>query len=55
MNSMVGQALQYRRLRAPRENGAKLIDPPADSVGELIGRNAQILAQSDYDVQGGAR
>lgn len=52
MNSMVGQALQYRRLRAPRDNGATLIDPAAEGVGELIARNAQIVRQSDYDVQG---
>src|SRR5262245_40109721 len=52
MNLLCSQALQYRRLRAPREDGASLIDPPADSVGQAIARNAQIVSQSDYDVQG---
>jgi hypothetical protein len=50
--TLMSEALEHRRLRAPRENGAKLIDPPLSAVGELVERNAAAAAACDYDVQG---
>lgn len=50
--TLMSEALEHRRLRAPRENGAWLIDPPLGAVGELIERNVSAAAERDYDVQG---
>jgi hypothetical protein len=37
---------------APHTSGARLIQPPAESMSDLLALNRQILARSDYDVQG---
>ena len=51
MSAMVGE-LHYRKLRAPKEDGETLIDPPAARVGELLERNLAIFHSSDIDLQG---
>jgi hypothetical protein len=37
---------------APRTSGARILEPPADQVGELLSENRSIIDRSDYDVQG---
>lgn len=37
---------------APRSNGARILEPPAKRVGELLTENRAIIDRSDYDVQG---
>ena len=44
--------LEYRRLRAPQEDGTALFDPTWDRVGAIVDRNAQRHAQALYDVHG---
>jgi hypothetical protein len=51
MSAMVGD-LHYRKLRAPKEDGETLIDPPAARVSELLERNLAIFHSSDIDLQG---
>ncbi len=46
-----GGTLRYRRLRAPREHGQALIDPPLADVAERIQSNIAVL-QHDYDFHG---
>jgi hypothetical protein len=47
-----GQALNHRRLRAPRENGAALVDPPFSSVEALVEENVRRRQTARYDFQG---
>ncbi len=42
--------IEYRRLRAPRDHGSALIQPPLDEVPELVVQNRRL--HSDYDFQG---
>ncbi len=44
--------LAYRSLRAPREDGAALVEPPLADVAALVGRNVQLSRQHDYDFHG---
>jgi hypothetical protein len=46
------RASEFHRLRAPQEDGQKLIDPPWSTLPEVVARNRQRLAEADYDVQG---
>jgi hypothetical protein len=50
--SVMTDAIEYRRLRAPREDGGTLVDPPLSAVGELIERNRAARAQSDCEIAG---
>src|SRR5262245_56232742 len=50
--TLMGEALEQRRLRAPREDGAKMIEPPLSAVGDLVEQNIASAAARDYDVQG---
>jgi hypothetical protein len=50
--SLMSEALEHRRLRAPAESGGKLIAPPLEGAGDAIERNAAAIGTSDYDVQG---
>lgn len=50
--TLMDEALEHRRLRAPRENGARLIEPSLGVVGDLVEQNAASAAARDYDVQG---
>lgn len=45
-------ALQYRRLRAPREHGQALLDPALPFAPGLLNRNRQLAENRQYDVQG---
>jgi hypothetical protein len=45
-------ASEFRRLRAPQEDGQKLIDPPWSALADVVGDNRQRLAQIDVDIQG---
>lgn len=38
----MGDSLEYRRLRAPQNHGAALIDPPLDDAAELIRANREL-------------
>jgi len=40
------------RLNAPRQSGAKLIEPPLRLAGDLAATNKQTIGAADYDVQG---
>jgi hypothetical protein len=44
--------LEYRQLRAPKESGAALIDPPLEQVSELVAQNRRASQRCDYDFQG---
>lgn len=48
----MGSEVDHRRLRAPRNDGESLIEPPLTAVGELLATNAQRRAAGDYDLQG---
>jgi len=37
---------------APQANGARIIEPPADRVGQFLADNRGIIDRADYDVQG---
>jgi hypothetical protein len=37
---------------APRANGARILEPPAERVGQLLADNRAIIDRADYDVQG---
>ncbi len=50
--TLMSEALEHRRLRAPSADGGRLIEPPLRSVGDLIARNIATAAEYDYDVQG---
>ncbi|MBI3838022.1 MAG: hypothetical protein HY288_08825 [Planctomycetia bacterium] len=50
----MSDALEHRRLRAPRENGATLVNPPLSGVGDLLEQNVALAGSYDYDVQGRA-
>lgn len=52
MTSVMGETVEHRRLRAPAEQGATLVDPPLGLAGELIARNSALLAGYDCDIQG---
>lgn len=49
---LMGDAVEHRPLRAPREDGGRLIEPPLDAVGNLVAQNAATVAECDYDLQG---
>lgn len=44
--------LKYRRLRAPADDGAALVDPPLESAARLIEQNRALSADWRYDCQG---
>jgi hypothetical protein len=50
--TLMDEALEHRRLRAPREDGKRLIEPPLTIVGDLVEQNVASAAARDYDVQG---
>jgi hypothetical protein len=43
---------EYRRLRAPREDGAAFVDPPFEQVGSLVEANRALRQAYRYDLQG---
>ncbi len=44
--------LEYRRLRAPRENGSRLIEPPLGEVGALLSANEERRRQATTELCG---
>jgi hypothetical protein len=44
--------IEYRRLRAPPEDRAALVDPPFERVAAVADENVQLRAGQDYDFQG---
>jgi hypothetical protein len=48
----MGNHARPRQFRTPREDGGKLVAPPASAAAELIAGNRQRLAACDYDVHG---
>ncbi|HEY2157040.1 MAG TPA: hypothetical protein VGH33_15535, partial [Isosphaeraceae bacterium] len=44
--------MQAHSLRAPKDDGAILAEPPLDRAGTLLTRNAERLASWDHDFQG---
>jgi hypothetical protein len=49
---LMERASEFRRLRAPQEDGQKLIDPPWSALPEIVADNRRRLAQIDVDIQG---
>jgi hypothetical protein len=49
---LMAQTAQYRRYRAPQENGQVLVDPPKASLAGVVARNRRHLADLEYDLQG---
>jgi hypothetical protein len=52
MSSSMSDALEYRQLRAPRQNGGTLVEPRFSDTPALVERNATLLEACKYDVQG---
>jgi hypothetical protein len=50
--ALMGQAVEHRRLRAPRADGGILIEPPLALATDLVARNASIVAGADCDLAG---
>ena len=48
----VSSAMQYRRLRSPKDHGGRLIDPPLSAVPPMLAANRESARQRDYDLQG---
>lgn len=46
------ETFEHTRLRAPANDGGKLIAPPLDRVSEVLECNTTTIAAYDYDVQG---
>ena len=47
-----GDGIVYRRLRAPREHGATLIDPALARCGEVVAENRRLSSEVDCDLSG---
>jgi len=47
-----GPSLQYRRLRAPRHDGGKLLEPSWEQCKELPARNHQRFQHYDFELSG---
>ncbi len=50
--TLMSEAVEQKHLRAPRENGGTLIEPPLAAIGEIVEQNVAAAAQYDYDLQG---
>lgn len=48
----MAEAAEYRRFRAPQEDGQTLVEPPRPMLADAIARNRTHLAGLEYDVQG---
>ncbi len=49
---LMSESIEYRRLRAPGQDGSTMIDPPLDSVAEMLATGARLRSAYDYDLQG---
>lgn len=50
--TLMSDAVEHRRLRAPKDNGGQLIEPPLSTVAALVERNRATATEADYDLQG---
>ncbi|MBC8353403.1 MAG: hypothetical protein H8E66_15500 [Planctomycetes bacterium] len=50
--SRVNSAMQYRRLRSPKDHGGRLIDPPLSDVQSQLSANLDPARRGDCDLQG---
>ncbi len=50
--TLMSEEVTRRRLRAPRQHGAALIEPPLADVGSLITQNKSVIERHDAGVQG---
>ncbi|HEY4232419.1 MAG TPA: hypothetical protein VGM76_03265 [Lacipirellulaceae bacterium] len=48
----MAETAQYRRYRAPQEDGQVLVDPPRASLAAVVARNRRHAGTLDYDLQG---
>jgi hypothetical protein len=49
---LMAETAQYRRYRAPQEDGQTLVDPPRASLAGVVARNRRHVAELEYDFQG---
>lgn len=49
---LMDQKTEYRRLRAPREHGQAVVDPPLAQTAGLVQSNIETLRACDYDFGG---
>lgn len=49
---LMAETAQYRRYRAPQEDGQVLVDPPRATLAEAVARNREHLSTLEYDFQG---
>ena len=50
--SRVGSAIQYRRLRSPKDHGGRLIDPPLSEIPERLAANREAARHRQLELQG---
>lgn len=50
--SRVGNAIQYRRLRSPKDHSGRLIDPPLSEISEWLAANRRAARHRQCDLQG---
>jgi hypothetical protein len=48
----MAETAQFRRYRAPQEDGQALVDPPRASLAAVVARNRRHAAELDHDFQG---
>ena len=48
----MGESLSYRRIRAPRDHGGTLIDPPLADAPRVLADNVALEQTYNYDLQG---
>jgi hypothetical protein len=49
---LMAETAQYRRYRAPQEDGQALVDPPRASLAGVVARNRRHGSTLEYDLQG---
>jgi hypothetical protein len=49
---LMAETAQYRRYRAPQEDGQVLVDPPRATLADVVARNRRHLVTLEYDFQG---
>ncbi len=49
---LMAEAAPYRRFRAPQEDGQTLVEPPRQSLADIVARNRAQLASLDCEMQG---
>jgi hypothetical protein len=49
---LMAESAQYRRYRAPQEDGQVLVDPPRATLADVVARNRRHLTTLEYEFQG---